>query len=343
MKALEYHARRGTEGGAQRMDAIVATGLTGAALAALAWWWSRRRRPLRTGADARVPEGDAPSPTKVAQPAADWAHALLELSLGAVTAEGAAPAHDDAIAAAARSLERFASEPGRLPRRPQLLPQLLGALNDDASSAAQLAALVGRDPALGANLLKLANSALYRVYPAPVESLERAVTLIGMQGMRQLVALALMQPVMRAEGGALGRLPDLVWEHTQYATLAVRDHARRPGVDAFAAQLLVLLQGLGAIVVVQALRDEHARRGLAALPLPAVAQLLQAWAPRIGRVVARNWDLPARTWQSLEDSGAGSELARVVDTACAAGARALGAMREADAPGNVAPLALAAS
>lgn len=326
------------------MDAIVAAGLVGAALGALAWWWSRRGRPLRIGAEtAALPAGDAVSPTDAIQPGPHWAHTLLELSLGPVTGEGATPAHDAAIAAAARSLERFASEPGRLPRRPQLLPQLLGALNDDASSAAQLAAVVSRDPALAANLLKLANSALYRVYPAPVESLERAVTLIGMQGMRQLVALALMQPVMRAEGGVFGRLPELVWEHTQYATLAVRDHARGPGVDAFAAQLLVLLQGLGAIVVVQALHDEHARRGLAALPMPAVADLLQAWAPRIGLLVARNWDLPARTWQSLEDSGPGSALAGVVEAACAAGAQALGAMRDADAPGDLAPLAVATS
>ena len=327
------------------MDAIVATGLMAAVLGALAWGWSRRGGGVPAGDGATAPpqvDGDAAPVAQAAASAPDWAHALLELALGPVTGEGATQAHADAIAAAARSLERFASEPRRLPRRPQLLPQLLGALNDDASSAAQLAALVSRDPVLAANLLKLANSALYRVYPAPVDSLERAVTLIGMQGMRQLVALALMQPVMHADGGVFGRLPDLVWEHTQYATLAVREHAQGVDVDAFAAQLLVLLQGLGAIVVVQALRDEHARRGLAALPLPAILGLLQLWAPRIGRLVAQNWDLPARTWKSLED-GAGSNLAHVVDGACANGVRALAAVRAADAPQAVAPLALAVS
>ncbi|WP_243733013.1 HDOD domain-containing protein [Luteimonas yindakuii] len=321
------------------------TGLLAAALAVVAWWW-RRASSTRHVVDAMPAQcdADATSTTTVAPPERGWPVVLLELALGPSTVDGRTEAHDEAIVAAGRSLERFASEPNRLPRRPQLLPQLLGALNDETSSASQLAALVGRDPALAANLLRLANSALYRIYPAPVESLERAVTLIGMQGMRQLVALALMQPVMRADGGVFGRLPDLVWEHTQYATLAAREQAARVhGVDAFAVQLLVLLQGLGAIVVVQALRDEHARRDLVALPLPAIADLLHHWAPRLGRLVAQGWDLPARTWQAFERAGPGSELATVVQAACGDGAAALDAVHATDATRSPAQLALAAS
>ena len=204
-------------------------------------------------------------------------------------------------------LSRFASEPQRLPRRPQLLPQLLGMLNDDEASLAAIASLIARDPALAAGLLKLANSSLYRLQPAPVESLDRAVALIGTQGLRRLVAVALMQPVMRTEGGLFGRLPELVWEHTQHAALAAAHHAQAvEHDDAFAAQLLALMQGLGAIVVVQTLREVCERRNLLAPSPEDTARMLEHWSPRIGRLVAQEWQLSARLLEALDDQAAAS-------------------------------------
>lgn len=220
-----------------------------------------------------------------------------------------ATAGADVHAAVERALARFASEPQRLPRRPQLLPQLLGTLNDEQASAREVAALIARDPALAATLLKLANSPLYRLQQAPVESVERAVALVGTEGLRRLVAVALMQPVMRTEGGVFGPLPERIWEHTQQATVLAVRHARAAGVDAFAAQLLVLLQGLGAIVVVQTLRDECQRAGNAMPPLDAIAEVLRRWSPRIGRLVAGQWQLSPALLQALDEVSAGDRQA----------------------------------
>lgn len=191
-----------------------------------------------------------------------------------------------------------------------------------------------RHPTLAANLLKLANSAVYRVQAAPVENLDRAVALVGTQGLRRLVAVALMQPVMQVDGGALGRLPELVWEHTQYAALAAEEYAHSvEGGDGFAAQLLALLQGLGVIVALQALRDACATRGR---PAPAqTAALLQARAPRIARLMARDWGLSARALQAFGDQAlAGPEamgpLGRALLAAGPLGLASMQAIRDAD-------------
>lgn len=286
------------------MVELIGGGLVLVVLGVAAVWWMRRPAPSADSppvADApQRPAGeDGQAPVDAEALGRDWALPLVEMAFPA-DASGV----DDGTeltAATERTLSRFASEPQRLPRRPQLLPQLLGTLNDDEASGREIAAVIARDPALAANLLKLANSPLYRLQAAPVESLDRAVTLVGTYGLRELVAVALMQPVMRAEGGPMGRLPELVWEHTQHAALEASRRARAAGEDPFAAQLLALLQGLGAIVVVQAVRDECVRLGAGVPTAARVAALLQAWAPRIGRLVAQEWELSARMIQALDD------------------------------------------
>lgn len=322
------------------MTTSIAVGLLAAALAVLAWGMARRRDAgaATKGAGRSVAPVDMPvdatAYAEVARMRRDWMLPLVELAFEQRADAGVVAQGDAVIAAAAQALERFGSEPHRLPRRPQLLPQLLGTLNDEASSGHQIAALIGRDPTLAGNLLKLANSALYRVHSTPVESLDRAVALVGTQGLRRLVAVALMQPVMRVEGGAFGRLPELVWEHTQYAALAAEDYARKvEDEDGFAAQLLVLLQGLGIIVVMQALRDACAGRGP---PAPEdTAGFLQSRAPRIAQLMARDWGLSERSLRALEDQarsdpGAMSGLGRALLMAGPVGLASMRVVRDAD-------------
>lgn len=273
-----------------------------ALLGALTSWWQRGRTPAVVLRDVSTANPPAAA-TEAAAPAADrtWAEALLELAYEGqpppLSPESSASLRDDAE----RTLARFAEAPQRLPRRPQLLPQLLSTLNDDEASGREIAGVIARDPALAAHLLRLANSALYRTQPAPIESLDRAVALVGTEGLRHLVAMAVMQPVMRMDGGALGALPDLIWEHTQRAALAAAQFAKTvEREDAFAAQLLALLQGLGAILVVQALRDACAQhRG--APDVGVATRLLQDASPRLGRAVAREWGLSERVLQGLDD------------------------------------------
>lgn len=306
-------------------------------LAKITGWWKRETpaaRPASPVAPAADPLAGADASPAVAR---DWAGPLLRLAgLDAALP----PVSDDSeplIAAVRQALKRFVTDPQRLPRRPQLLPQLLSTLNDADASSRDIAEIIGRDPALAANLLKLANSALYRRHEAAVESLDRAVAMVGVDGLRHLVAVALMQPVMRVEGGAFGRLPDLVWDHTQRTALLAAQAVRSGGrEDVFAAQLLALLQGLGAVVVVQVLRDACATTNGPLPPADIVAGLLHRWAPRVGQAVAREWNLSARLTQALDEQGAAEvaamgSLARSLARAAPQASEAMEAPPVADA------------
>ncbi len=124
------------------------------------------------------------------------------------------------------------------------------AVNDTDTSRRELAIMISKDPSLVGSLLKLANSQYYRMNSQAVESVDRAVAVIGTEGIRSLIAAALVQPVFRVSGGEFAQFPEVIWEHTFLAANAAETYAAVVvNADPFAAQLLALVNGLGAIVV----------------------------------------------------------------------------------------------
>lgn len=296
----------------------------------IGWLFGRRQAPVLPVAVQPPPETRQET-AGAAQPESPVMHWTVRLAAMALPLQAAPDAsHARLLPEVEAALLRMVHERVRLPRRPQLLPQLLGMLNDDRASGRQIAEVIGRDPALASNLLRVANSPMYRIHSSTVESLDRAVALVGTDGLRQLVAVALMQPVMRVEGGATGILPERVWEHTELAAGLAARQARTRGADAvFAAQMLALLHGLGAIMVVQALGDACLRQQCAAPDAHVAAELLQRWAPRIARNIAQAWELPAMS--GLEGIAAAPGLDTLLD---AAGAAAVDAMQGSAVDGS---------
>jgi HD-like signal output (HDOD) protein len=204
-------------------------------------------------------------------------------------------------------LERVATEPRYAPRRPLLLPQLMQAVNDSDISRRELALIIGRDPALAGSLLRLANSALYRVNDRPVESIDRAVALLGTSGIRSLIATALMQPVFRLSATQFPHFPETAWEHTYRSAGAAEAHAAViEDTDPFAAQLLGLVMGLGAIVVFRVALDQYAARPQRRPQAAVIAALVDAHTAEVAQRVARSWELSERIIEALEDQKPGT-------------------------------------
>ena len=175
------------------------------------------------------------------------------------------------------------------------------AVNDSDSTRRELAETIARDPALVGSLLKIANSPIYRRGSQPVESIERAFAVLGTQGMRSLVAAALMQPVFRAANGDAAQFAEIVWEHTQRSAAAAEMHAAAvEASDPFTAQLVALVMGLGAIVVYRCAIDEYTARQMRPEPA-ALASLLDEQTPKIARQIAASWELSERVLEALDE------------------------------------------
>jgi HD-like signal output (HDOD) protein len=227
-------------------------------------------------------------------------HKVHEVAFACQVGDTQAP-QEDIVAAVAESLVTAATEPRYAPRRPMLLPQLLRAVSDTETSRRELSNMIAQDPALVGSLLKLANSQYYRVNAQPVESVDRAVAVIGTDGIRSLIAAALVQPVFRVSGGEFASFPEVVWSHTFLSANAAETYAAVVvNSDPFAAQLLALLNGLGAIVVFRVALDQYASRGTPP-DAATIVWLLDRNTASVARNIAASWDLSGRILAALED------------------------------------------
>jgi HD-like signal output (HDOD) protein len=186
------------------------------------------------------------------------------------------------------------------PRRPSLIQKLLQTVSDADAGPARLAAIVAQDPMLAADVLRLANSAFYRVTPQPVESLQRAVVLCGSNGLQSLITTLIMRPEFRPGRAAFARFSTVLWERTARAAVAAETYAaatRRD--DRPLAQLACLLGALGPLLIYRTVIDAYAKApGLE--PHPALLlDLIEGTGPQISRRIALAWKLPARVVAAL--------------------------------------------
>jgi HD-like signal output (HDOD) protein len=288
---------------------IVIAILLGCGLAA---WLIQRARKPRTLLPPR--EFAAPKKSQGAGPATAPDSTRAELANNLVTerlwrlAFAAAAETEPLEAAHARVrdavcavLEADTPDPKYFPRRPTLMPQLLRAVDDPRSAPDKLSRIVAHDPVLTSDVLRLANSPIYRTSPAPIETIQRAIVVLGVDALRGLVATAMLQPVFRATRSNFPRFPRMLWERTERAARAAELYALKAvPQDRFEAQLLILLSALGPLVVYGATLDVYSQRPRLT-PNPALfVALTAALGPQVSLRIAQHWETSPRLVAAIE-------------------------------------------
>jgi len=277
------------------------------------FFWRRQRHGTPVVTPAIPPAPVAPAATiatPVAAPVAApvepsvlrqvYALALQDAAAADLHARPAAP-HMNLLLAASGEFAQIGTEPRYTPRRPSLLPQLLEAINDEDSSLRALSRIVAQDPQLTGELLRTANSALYRVSANPIESVERAAAMLGTSGIRTLIAASLVQPLATGVAGGLGRFGELIWEHSLYSASAAEAWAARSqDADPFTAHLLALMHGLGSVAVYRVLSDLYAAQPTLPPDGATIAGALETNAAVTAARIATGWGLSERTRKALE-------------------------------------------
>lgn len=103
---------------------------------------------------------------------------------------------------------------------PEVVLQLDDMLNDGVSNTNDFAQLISRDPGLTATLLKFANSPLYG-FSGNVATVDRAVSLIGMREIRDLVLAVSARNAFDGVPNTLITMSDY-WRHSLICGLACR-------------------------------------------------------------------------------------------------------------------------
>jgi HD-like signal output (HDOD) protein len=254
-------------------------------------------------------------------------HALaLDDERAALPAPNPDPAHMGLLLAASKACAQIGVESRYTPRRPSMLAQLLEALSDEEASLRELSRIVAKDAQLTGSLLRRANSPMYRVSSTPVESIERAATLLGTAGIRTLLAASLMQPLATGQGG-IGRFGEVIWDHSLCTASAAEAWAgRQSDADPFTAHLLGLLHGLGSVAVYRLVTDLYAEQPALKPEAATIADALETNSAVVAARIAAHWGLSERTQQALESQSsaapvnAPSPLSRALQFGLLAGA-----------------------
>lgn len=195
-----------------------------------------------------------------------------------------------------------------LPRLPSVLPQLLRTLKNDNAGGGQLAKLVGRDPLMVGEVMRVTSSVYYRS-AQPITSLQQAVVLLGQDGLRRVLTQYVMKPILQANAGTLGQTAgERLWDHAERCAHACAWLGRHNGCDTFEAYLVgtICHTGTGAVV---RLLDQLAP---ASPPAPLSAEFLAscgALAARLSLQAAQHWELPPRVIEAMAEHQPGTTLA----------------------------------
>jgi len=228
-------------------------------------------------------------------------HASYYRWLTASSGCSASPEQEAQILLEVRSL---AADPvcasGLVPRIPELISQLLTALSDENISTGALSAQVGRDLVLVAEVIREANSAYYRPM-TPIETLDGAVTMLGLNGLRMLLARIAFRPLLRVTvQGVARQVAPVVWKHAERCAFSASVMAPGLAAGVFEAYLAGLMQNLGLQVAFQ-VADRICEGKVPGSSEFGIA--LFAVSRELSSVIASHWDFPADVVEAIARSG----------------------------------------
>jgi HD-like signal output (HDOD) protein len=195
-------------------------------------------------------------------------------------------------------------ETARLPIMSEVAHSLVRTLNDPDATAAQIEAIISKDPALTANLLRMANSAQFGL-SRQVLSLNQAITMLGMSRIR---SLALSTSI----GTAFPTVPGLdrkeFWRYSMACAGYAQWLAGGVGLDPQQAWLAGMMLRLGELLIGQ--RSPESLAEIEAQPTPAHIrwerehQLFGFDEVQVTAVLARHWNFPEAIVTGLQSASA---------------------------------------
>lgn len=185
-----------------------------------------------------------------------------------------------------------------LPRLPEVLPQLLRLLKSDNSDGSKVAKLIGRDPVLVGEVMRVSQSAHYRT-ARQISSLQHAVVLLGHDGLRQMVTQHVMKPILQASAGMLGHAAgQRLWDHAERCAHASMYLARGHG-DPFEAYLVGVVCNAGVGAMIRIL-DQEAPPTLGVFSRQFLISYV-SMANHLTLRAARHWELPPHVIEALRE------------------------------------------
>lgn len=193
-------------------------------------------------------------------------------------------------------------ETARLPIMSEVSQSLVRTLNDPDVTASQIETIISKDPALTANLLRMANSAQFGL-SRQVLSLDHAITMLGLSRIR---SLALSTSISTAFPTVPGLDRKAFWRYCMACAGYAQWLAGGAGLDPQQAWLSGMMLRLGELLIGQ--RAPESLAEIEAQPTPARVrwerehQLFGFDEVQVTAVLARHWKFPEAIVNGLQSA-----------------------------------------
>ena len=192
-----------------------------------------------------------------------------------------------------RRLQNNAME--ELPRKPGTLPMLMRALSAETTDRKHLTDIILSDPSLTDQLLQVANSPQFKPGDYLIESVDQAVFVLGLNGIRNVIAAAVMRPMMAARNSSEALFAQRAWRWGLTCARSAEMIARIHNDDTSAHFMVGLLPSLAYITIRREIAAICRAENLDSEPEPALLKLALArhqWATC--QLLANVWALPPK-------------------------------------------------
>lgn len=175
-----------------------------------------------------------------------------------------------------------------LPTLPEVALKVREVVDDPDSSIGDLVKTIVSDPALSARLIQVANSPLMRA-GRKIESVDAAVSRLGMRIVRDLATSMVMQQMFQATSDVTDKRLRELWEHsTEVAAICHALAGQFTKLNPEQALLAGLVHDIGAMPILtkaedfpELLQDEKA-----------LDWVIRELHPRVGGAILRSWNFP---------------------------------------------------
>lgn len=199
-----------------------------------------------------------------------------------------------------------------IPRLPSVVPQLLRSLRDPKSSANEYVAIIKQDPVIAAAVLKMANSAYFNPANQRIDSFQRAVVALGIEGLRSLLSTAVMQPIIQCKSHYFVHFGKKLWDHSLCCAVSCQIIAPKQGQDPFKAYLTGLIHDIGKITIFTQLSQQFKlNKSDNKPPAHAFVKLMDKMGMELSYAIAKDWSFPDEITKAIKEQIGANDSSRL--------------------------------
>lgn len=180
-----------------------------------------------------------------------------------------------------------------IPCLPNILTELLAVFDNENIGFREVANTIKKDPVLAGNVLRIANSPLYRSRGGEITSIESAVSLLGMRDVAEIASTVLIQTLIKSKAVYFKNFGQFIWFHALQMAYVCRYFSTQVNGNSYVYYLAGLIFNIGKMIIYHTLNKEFSEVLGKEQPRSLPYRLMMiSNAQQLSVLAAEDWKLP---------------------------------------------------